>query len=201
MQVFIGPYPRNRWISHVSSTYGKDKSRFWDFVEDVLQFIYNWTINLYLDRVTTEQTVRVKIDPYDTWSMDYTLAYIIVPMLKQLRETKQGSPYVDDKDVPEKLRSNPVNTWEDENVHVKWNYVLDHMIWAFEEYTKDDREERFYSGETDFVLVKDEDGETSKLKYGPNHTFVIDMEGWKKNEDSIQEGLRLFGKYYSNLWD
>ena len=38
----------------------------------------------------------VKIDYWDTWSMDHTLSYIIVPMLKQLKATKHGAPYVDD---------------------------------------------------------------------------------------------------------
>ena len=47
----------------------------------------------------------VKIDYYDTWSMDHTLADIILPMLQQLKASKHGAPYVDDQDVPEELRS------------------------------------------------------------------------------------------------
>ena len=42
-----------------------------------------------------KRKIKVKIDNYDTWSMDHTLAYIIVPMLKQLHETKHGAPFVD----------------------------------------------------------------------------------------------------------
>jgi hypothetical protein len=42
----------------------------------------------------------VHIDRYDTWSMDHTLADIILPMLKQLKETKHGSPNVDDEMCP-----------------------------------------------------------------------------------------------------
>jgi len=38
----------------------------------------------------------VKIDRWDTWSMDHTLSYIILPMLKQLSETKHGAPYTED---------------------------------------------------------------------------------------------------------
>ncbi len=37
--------------------------------------------------------------------MDYTLSHIVVPMLKQLKETKHGAPFVDDEDVPEELKS------------------------------------------------------------------------------------------------
>jgi hypothetical protein len=42
----------------------------------------------------------VKIDRWDTWSMDHTLAHIVLPMLRQLQATKHGSPLVDDEDVP-----------------------------------------------------------------------------------------------------
>ena len=52
-----------------------------------------------------DQVVEVHIDRWDTWSMDYTLAHIVLPMLRQLKETKHGSPEVDDADVPEELRS------------------------------------------------------------------------------------------------
>ena len=47
-----------------------------------------------------EQKVNVQIDKWDTWNMDATLAHIIVPMLKQLKATKHGAPYVADEDVP-----------------------------------------------------------------------------------------------------
>ena len=47
-----------------------------------------------------ERTINVRIDDFDTWSMDHTLAPIILPMLIQLKETKHGSPKVDDADVP-----------------------------------------------------------------------------------------------------
>ena len=43
----------------------------------------------------------VKIDRWDTWSMDHTLAHIILPMLKQLDKEKHGAPYTNDEDVPE----------------------------------------------------------------------------------------------------
>ena len=52
-----------------------------------------------------ERKIVIHIDDYDTWSMDHTLAPIIAPMLKQLKATKHGAPFVDDEDVPEHLRS------------------------------------------------------------------------------------------------
>ena len=50
------------------------------------------------------QKVSIRIDPWDTWSMDTTLAHIVLPMLKQLKATKHGAPQVDVEDVPEELR-------------------------------------------------------------------------------------------------
>jgi hypothetical protein len=56
----------------------------------------------------------VKIDRWDTWSMDSTLAQIVLPMLRQLQDTKHGAPFVDDDDVPEHLRSTAAPAKENE---------------------------------------------------------------------------------------
>jgi len=53
-----------------------------------------------------KRRVKVHIDSYDVWSADHTLAMIIHPVLVKLKETKHGSPVVDDEDVPENLRAN-----------------------------------------------------------------------------------------------
>lgn len=39
-----------------------------------------------------DRVVNIHIDKWDTWNMDHTLALIIVPMLKQLRDTNHGYP-------------------------------------------------------------------------------------------------------------
>ena len=136
----------------------------------------NWLLNVF--GYEANQTVKVKIDPWDTWSMDHTLAPIILPMLKQLKETKHGSPEVDDKDVPEHLRSTSAppkkEDWDiDDNWHKRWDWVLDEMIYAFDcKANKDDV----------FMRFKDEN----------------EMQ---KEQGRISNGFRLFGKYYENLWD
>jgi len=56
----------------------------------------------------------VKIDRWDTWSMDHTLAKIILPMLKQLKDTKHGSAIVDLEDVPEELRGTSTPDYDDQ---------------------------------------------------------------------------------------
>ena len=86
-----------------------------------------------------KQKISVKIDPWDTWNMDCTLAYIVLPMLKQLQETKHGSHQVDLKDVPESLHQSD-NELEDDGIHEQWDYIIDEMIWAFEQKCRDDWE-------------------------------------------------------------
>jgi hypothetical protein len=109
MKVNIGTYPTHRFY-HV--------------------WLYSWF------GYSPSQSIKVKIDKWDTWSMDCTLAHIILPMLVQLKATE-----------------------------AKWNDIMDKMIYAFEH--------------------KVLDGE------------MIDTGDQKK----MQEGFRLFGKYFQHLWD
>jgi hypothetical protein len=152
-----------------------------------------------------KRQVKVRIDPWDTWSMDHTLAHIVVPMLVQLKETTHGAPYVDPKDVPaelqpKKLTKKQKDDGETDTTHFeRWDWVLDEMIFAFES-KHNDWEEQFHSGEVDRVFKDLENGYTEWLE-GPNHTFKIDMKGYKAYQKRISNGFRLFGKYYENLWD
>jgi hypothetical protein len=171
-------------------------------------------IQWVLDKVDRKITY-VKIDYWDTWSMDHTLSYIILPMLKQLKDSKHGAPFVDDEDVPEELKSTSAPPKEsehdvDDNHFKRWDYVLDEMIFAFEHKADDSWEQEFRSGEFDTVWVPvDKDGnEVAKgehkfyqMKDGPNHTYKCDYDGMKIVEDRITNGFRLFGKYYQGLWD
>ena len=138
----------------------------------------------------------VKIDRYDTWSMDHTLAYIIVPMLKQLNDAKHGAPFTDDEDAPEELRSTSaepkVSEWDTDSNHFKrWDWLMGEMIWAFEQELKDDDESQFYDhSESEGLPIEESLG---KLK--------VDSDGLKAHQKRKQNGFRLFGKYYQALWD
>ena len=106
-----------------------------------------------------DRKVSIRIDPYDTWSMDHTLALIIHPMLIQLKETKHGSPWVDDEDVPEHLRSTAAepkeNEWDtDSNLFDRWDWILGEMIWAFERIIKDDGDTYFYEKYADDEVIE-----------------------------------------------
>jgi hypothetical protein len=157
----------------------------------------------------------VKIDYWDTWSMDHTLSPIILPMLKQLKEKKHGAPFVDDEDVPEELKSTSApakaNEWDtDDNHFARWDWVMDEMIFAFNCKVDDSWEDAFREGEHDILWVPvDRDGnEVPKgehkyyqMKDGPKNTYKCDYDGMRVVEARIQNGFRLFGKYYQGLWD
>lgn len=156
-----------------------------------------------------KRKVKIRVDSYDAWSADHTLAMIIVPVLKAVRDSKSGSPTVDDEDVPEHLRSTsaPSLTEEqrnvgatDDNWHKRWEYVLDEMIWAFEQHADEDFETKFYSGEIDHQFVKSEETGYTTLVTGPNHTFKVDNEGMDAALARMTNGRRLFAKYYNALW-
>jgi hypothetical protein len=173
-------------------------------------------IQWVLDRVHPKIDY-VKIDYWDTWSMDHTLAHMVLPMLKQLHATKHGSPLVDDEDVPEglNLRSTEApakeNEWDTDGNHFRrWDWVLEEMIFAFECKVDDSWQDAFRSGEHDILWVPvDADGNEvpkgehkfTEMRRGPNDTYQCDYEGMKVVEKRIQNGFRLFGKYYQALWD
>lgn len=215
MKVYMGGYPDTWWRCSLHSDY-MDKKYNYDWkdnntkfekvlekIEDAIQFVYNNTINQIVKHRTRK--IKIRIDREDTWAMDNTLAFIIVPMLKQLKATKHGAPFVDDVDVPEHLRSTAAepkeNEWDTDSNHFKrWDWVMDEMIHAFETELDDGWDSQFHSGVIDFQFKKNEDG-YSEMYHGPNHTHVYDKDSAKKAWDRRDNGRRLFAKYYHNLWD
>jgi hypothetical protein len=144
--------------------------------------------------------IYVRIDDYDTWSMDHTLALIVVPMLRQLKATKTGAPQVDDSDVPKPIRSTAPGardrceeeTDHDEHYFERWDYVLSEMIWAFEQKIVDDADHEFYDHGTPV------EGETFQDSVD---RIKIDHKGLQAYENRKTNGFRLFGKYYQALWN
>ena len=156
--------------------------------------------------------VYVKIDKYDTWSMDHTLGVIILPMLKQLHATKHGSPCVDDEDVPDELKSTSAPAKENEydtdaNHFKRWDWVLEQMIHAFECKVDDSWQDQYRSGEHDIVWKPSEQlnskGKplTYEMTKGPRDTYECDYDAMAIHQKRIANGFRLFGKYYEALWD
>lgn len=223
MKVYRSNY-RHHWVSpytilKVICFWEKDDDVFYNH-EDVPGHKYDKWVNFlnpfcvawqkFLDFVHPE-IKYVKIDRWDTWSMDHTLADIILPMLKQLQETKHGGPFVDDDDVPDELKSTSApakeNEWDTDDNHFKrWDYVLDEMIFAFKCKVDDTWQDKFSSGEFDKKTVAcqwDENGKAKMYEWidGPNHTYKLDFDGMQEVQKRITNGFRLFGKYYEALWD
>jgi len=152
-----------------------------------------------------KRNVKIQIDRYDTWNMNDTLALIILPMLKQLKATKHGAPFVEPDDVPKNLRPkvkpSDDNGYVDETHFQRWDWVLDEMIWAFEQMQPDnDWEAQYHSGEIDIVWIDSENG-MSEMTRGPKDTHKWDKKGYMKHQKRINNGTMLFGKYFQNLWD
>ena len=143
-----------------------------------------------------ERKISIKIDPWDTWSADHTLALIIVPLLQKMKEDKQGAPNVDDTDVPEHLRSTAApptkNEWDtDDNWHPRWDYVLDEMLWAMQQLSSDNADDQLY----DCSEVDETKGVMEQV-----NAMKVDMQGLNAHHERIQIGCELFGKYLQALW-
>ncbi len=221
MRVYIGPY--KNWVGpfQIARTI-----LFWmDREDDRVYKFGEWLAGkddysllmracLWVEKFR-KQKISVRIDNYDTWSMDHTLAHIILPMLKQLKETKHGAPNVDDDDVPEELKSSSAPPREDEwdidgNHFKRWDWVLDEMIFAFECKLNDSWDDEFWTGEwgkSEFVETDEEHLNSLTNKMEKLYTMVnsgnrtCDWEARQKVQNRITNGFKLFGKYYENLWD
>jgi hypothetical protein len=202
VKVYLSKY-RYHWISPYTVL---EKVFFWREIDYDEPIIDKWSdrlspicqgIQKVLDFIHPKINY-VKIDRWDTWSMDYSLSFIVVPMLKQLKETKHGAPFVDDEDVPEELKSTSAPPKEndydiDENHFKRWDWALNEMIWAFEQNLDDKSEEKFFDHAEWDEKEKD---------FGKNlHKIKIDQVGLKAHQDRKANGFRLFGKYYQGLWD
>lgn len=228
MKVFLGSY--SRWWHPENILYPfkilfgiSDRDYYGNMIEPdgesvMERFEETWLgAKLYRWSLKTGQFKYVKIDPWDTWNMDNTLSPIILPMLKQLKQTKHGSPFVDPKDVPEHLHptedANSENGYVDNTHHERWDWVMDEMIFAFESQSYY-WQEQFYHGSSDFHFVpitidgeelheleEDEKAEYYEMKMTYSEDYYFDKEGHDAYQKRISNGFCLFGKYYQSLWD
>jgi hypothetical protein len=184
MKVYISNY-RDHWISPYtilkSAFFWRKDYDAYDEEPPVWLTKVCEGLKAFLDKIHP-QINYVKIDSYDTYSMDETLGKIILPMLKQLKTQKQGAPLTDDEDVPDAIKSMNAPRVEspydiDEFHFLRWDYVLDQMIWSFEQVQPDCAWEDEYHTES---------GD--------------DWDGYAAHQKRIQNGFRLFGKYFQNLW-
>lgn len=142
-----------------------------------------------------KRTVFVKIDRQDVWSADSTLAHVIAPLLKRLKADKNGSPRVDDEDVPDHLKSTaapPATDYDiDANWHLRWEWVLDEMIWAFEQHALGEDHVQFFDNS---AVDKEAPLEDQLKQIGYNKEAHL---AWVKRK---QHAFVMFGKYYQSMW-
>lgn len=208
MKVYMSGY-RDHWISPYTIL---QRVCFWRVIprdDDKESFTDDPWVEKWADRLTPvcqalqrfldwiHPPIRyVKIDHHDTWSMDHTLAHIIHPMLIQLRDTGMGSGQTDPEDVPEYLRPadppGPHNNYEDSTVHERWRWVMNEMIWAFEQELKEDDTAEFYdhSGVNHSASLNTQIGQ-----------IKVDRAALEAHEKRKANAFKLFGKYYQSLWD
>lgn len=147
-----------------------------------------------------KRKIKIKIDDFDVWSADRTLALIVLPVLKKIREDKHGSPggmpafqqtsNSSSQYTFEFYAEGDDNAWEEG--HKQWIEILDKMIWSFEQIQPDyDWEAQYWRTSPEF------DFEVTPVKYAQGD---LDLVGMKSHSDKIQEGIELFGEYYQNLW-
>ena len=226
MKVNIGPFksdiiPVYRWEKRYESwrrpetcylpeeeytKYDKFVFGFLDKIDILVSPLNRWSNS-------RKRKIDIHIDGYDVWSADYTLAMIIHPVLVKLKETKHGSPCVDDEDVPEHLRANKKDhndmSEEDSTIHDRWSWVLDEMIWTFGQHGMEDDSDQFHHNPDQLKLIFEEAPDmkgskevTFNHQKDPNKPpYWRDDEGLKKHAERKANGRRLFAKYYEALWD
>ena len=234
MKVYLGPYksdliPVRSWerkyefmrYEQTGNYFFNEKDYLW---YDKLVFGFFDRLNALVRPInrwanSRKRKLKVHIDNYDVWSADHTLAMIIHPVLVKLKQCKQGSPNVDDEDVPDHLKSTAAgpkeNEWDtDDNHFDRWDYVLDEMIWAFEQHTYEDcNDNQFYHNSDQLEMTFKDTGDENLDRKGMKSIefndqkdptkppYWVDEEGKKAHYERIANGRRLFAKYYQGLWD
>lgn len=197
---WFGPYQIAELIPFISEETADNIGAWLDktWISSLCKRIHDWR---------GERNIKIRIDKWDTWSMDNTLALIILPMLKQLKATKQGSPLVDLDDLPPHMChtfKKSEDDWDTEDpwVHYKWEWVINEMIWTFEQLLDDQWESKYVieEGELDFDEYPEDEGKDVTPVRWKKH-YVVNWEGRQAHLDRIDNGLRLFGKYFRSLWD
>lgn len=203
---WIGPYQIADIVFFWLEKYPDDKlDKRWDY--QLHDRFGNWLAKTWVmgfcEWIASKRKRKIKIhiDNYDVWSMEHTLSMIILPMLKELKANKMGYGWIDDEDAPEHIRSTAPgareginNSWDwDRYAQDRHDYVMREMIWTFQQLSLDDHESQFYDHSECENPADDINTQIRKLK--------VDQAGLDAHNKRIDNGLRLFAKYFRSLWD
>lgn len=197
-------YNRPNWEINNPDKLDKTIEKLCDIWDDTVCKLINATFK------SPDRKIDIRIDPYDVWNLDHTLALIIRPALLKLKEVKHGSGTVADEDVPEHLRSiNGIKEHgTDSLVHARWDWVLDEMIWSFEQILDDSYKDQFHVNQDNSDITWEPFSDKGYSQLSINNqvdktkpAYYLDSKGLMAYENRINNGLRLFGVYFRNLWD
>lgn len=209
MKIYINK-PKNNWISPYTII---EKVLFWKEIDysdykSVADKLNPFCVAISKVRGFFNREINyVKVDYWDAWHFPTTLAPIILPMLKSLRENKHGYGYVKFEDAPEYLtppKSIISKEFDfDYLASQRYEWLIDELIWTFEQLLPDANWEDLYrTGESEIDFeIREEDKGKDAIPLRWKKEAVIDWEGIKAHEERIQNGLELFGKYMQTLWD
>ena len=159
-----------------------------------------------------KQKIEVKIDEWDLWDPYTTIGIVVRPLLTEfVNKKRHGAPNTDYEDVPEELR--PSEEWikqskenkdgeVDDKFHERWDWILNEMLFAFnhieggpDEFWADE-----YWGDAPTMRYRkiDEKG-MSVIEF--DEDWECDMDKIREIEARIENGFKLFGKYFRALWD
>lgn len=164
-----------------------------------------------------DRKISVQIERFDTWSLDHTLALIILPALLQLKTDKHGVPssVVEDVGGEDWSAQDCFDFYKDTHdaafreAAKRWDVILDKMIWSFQQIVVDDYSAIYHHGDMSLDWIDSDitypNPVTGKLEKTyqllDNDKHWFDSTGYFLHEERIQEGLELFGRHYRSLWD
>ena len=150
------------------------------YEDDFVSYLDKIKVSKFLDWVYTKRKrkVKVKVDSWDWYSADTTIALITVPLLKELREHKQSYGFIDVEDAPDRFKPDEEvnkNSFDwDSKASDRYAWFLDEIIWALSQSIEED----------DFSIE--------------SPSYHEDICEYEKR---LSHGLYLFGKYFRTLWD
>lgn len=162
--------------------------------------------------------IEVEIEKFDTWSLDHSLALIILPALIQLKQTNHGVPnefVTNNPDLDDQLSFDFIHDDKDEVFQKgvdKWQEVMDKMIWSFQQIAiDDDYDSKYHHGKMDIGWEKTKQQYPNPLTGQMEYMYEMvdknpdehwyDHVGHTLHNERIQEGLNLFAKHFRDLWD
>lgn len=175
MKVYIGKYPNTTWLSRL--TFGLLEPK--------------------------KQKKKIKIDPYDLWSLDSVLGDVIVEALKAFRDNPNNYLmfFYDNEDVPlehhhpeQKNDSGTYNNFTDEQWMAANKWIISEMILGFvepDEWATENSTVEYIPN--DLPLM--EDIRVANKAHYDEHLRLL-----REFDEKSVNGRKLFAKYYRSLW-